>query len=165
MFIAFDQISDAARVWIYQANRPLSDGETAGIEKALAQTIADWNAHGQPLLGSAKVIYNRFVVIAADETANQPSGCSIDASTRWIKQIGEQADIDFFDRSVAFVGKNGIETVSVSEAKAAVLSQKIMPNTLTFNNLVKTKAELLQNWETPAVESWLKRFFVVKQMA
>lgn len=160
MFVAFDQISDAARVWIYQANRSLSDNEAVGIENALASTLADWNAHGQPLVGSAKVLYNRFVVIAADEAANQPSGCSIDASTRWIKQIGEQVAVDFFDRSVAFIGQNGIDTVAVGEVKQAVLTQKIVPSTPTFNNLVKTKAQLLQNWETPAVESWLKRFFV-----
>ena len=43
--------------------------------------------------------------------------------------------------------------------KAAVLENQIEPNTLIFNNLVKTKAEFEISWKVSASESWLKRFF------
>ncbi|RYF58255.1 MAG: hypothetical protein EOO39_34485, partial [Cytophagaceae bacterium] len=84
MYVDFDKLPDTARVWVYQADRPLSDGEVNTISESLQQALNQWAAHGQPLLASAQVIENRFVVIGVDESYTLPSGCSIDASVRTV---------------------------------------------------------------------------------
>lgn len=170
MYVNFDKLPDDTRVWVYQANRPLTDGDVKTIEEALQPALSQWSAHGQPLLASAQVIENRFVVIGVDEGYTLPSGCSIDASVRTLQDIGRQVDrgdgsagagpIDFFDRSAAIQIANGsVQNFALSTLKNAVMDGLIKPDTIVFNTLVKTKAEFLANWRIRAVDSWLKRYF------
>lgn len=160
MWIDFDKLPDDARVWVYQANRPLSDGDVMAISQALQPALGQWTAHGQVLLASAQVIESRFVVVGVDEGYNLPSGCSIDASVRTLRQVGERLAIDFFDRSAAIRTPDGsVQTVELPALKTAVYDGIITPETTVFNTLVKTKTEFLTNWHLPAADSWLKRYF------
>ncbi|MBC7893756.1 MAG: hypothetical protein H7Y12_16170, partial [Sphingobacteriaceae bacterium] len=155
MLISFDQQPDYARVWIYQANRPLTDAEATFVHMFLENQTAHWAAHGQPLAGSVRVLHHRFVVVAVDGTQALPSGCSIDASTRWLKDLGAEMNLDFFDRSVAFLQNDVIQTLPVSEAKKSVAEGKLTPETTVFNNLVPTLGEFRKSWQVPAAQSWL----------
>ena len=160
MYVDFDKLPDTARVWVYQANRPLTDGDVKTIEEALQPALRQWAAHGQPLLASAQVIKNRFVVVAVDEGYSLPSGCSIDASVRMLQDIGRQIKSDFFDRSAAFQGADGsVQTYALPMIKEAVANGSLTPDTTVFNTLVKTKAEFLADWHVRASDSWLKRYF------
>ena len=162
MYVNFDKLPEHARVWVYQANRPLTHGDVKMIEDALPPALNKWAAHGQPLLASAKVIENRFVMIGVDEGYTSPSGCSIDSSVRTLQEIGRQMDmsVDFFDRSAAIqLGNGTIQTYALPMLKTAVLDGLITPDTIVFNTLVQTKAEFLNNWCVRAADSWLKRYF------
>lgn len=160
MYVNFEKLPDAARIWVYQANRSLTDGEVKTIEEALQLALGQWAAHGQPLLASARVMENRFVVIGVDEGYSVPSGCSIDSSVRTLQNIGYQVGIDFFDRSAAIRLANGaVQTYTLPTLKAAVTNGLITPDTIVFNTLVNTKAEFLANWQIKAIDSWLKRYF------
>lgn len=160
MWIDFDKLPDDARVWVYQANRPLSDGDVLTIDQALQPALSQWAAHGQALLASARVVENRFVVVGVDEGYNLPSGCSIDSSVRTLRQLGESLGIDFFDRSAAVRATDGsVQTINLPAIKAAVSKGTITPETTVFNTLVKTKADFLTNWHLRAADSWLKRYF------
>ncbi len=165
MYTDFNTLPDHARVWVYQANRPLTDAEVSEIDTTLQTSLSTWAAHGQPLLASARVVENRFVVVGVDEGYSLPSGCSIDASVRILREIGLKIDrgdgpLDFFDRSAAVRGTDGeVQTYPLPTLKAAVTDGLIKPDTSVFNTLVKTKAELLTDWQIRASESWLKRYF------
>ena len=160
MWIDFDKLPDGARVWVYQANRPLSDGDVVVINQALQPALSQWAAHGQALLASAQVIENRFVVVGVDEGYNLPSGCSIDSSVRTLRQLGESLTIDFFDRSAAIQATDGsVQTIDLPAIKTAVYNGIISPETTVFNTLVKTNNEFLTNWHLRAADSWLKRYF------
>lgn len=161
MFIPFSRINPAARLWVYQANRLLTDEEVLTIEAALEPALDTWAAHGSPLLASAQVVESRFVIIAVDEDHSLPSGCSIDASTHFLQAIGRQLGTEFFDRSPAFINADGkLETVPIPGIKTAVLTGKITQETTVFNTLVSTKAEFLSDWTRQAGNTWLKRYFV-----
>ncbi|MGF7219198.1 hypothetical protein GGR92_005380 [Spirosoma lacussanchae] len=160
MYTDFKTLPDGARVWVYQASRPLSDADVLAIEQRLKPALSDWAAHGQPLLASAQVVENRFVVVGVDEGFNLPSGCSIDASVRTLREIGQQLSVDFFDRSAAIRQADGaVGTFALPAIKAAVANGTIQPDTPVFNTLVKTKAEFLTDWQIRAADSWLKRYF------
>ncbi len=162
MHINFNEISQTARIWVYQANRQLTDSEAITAEKYLESAINQWAAHGASLLASATVLHNRFVIIALDENQNAASGCSIDASTRWFKELGEALNIDFFDRSQAYFDGEEIKTFSVFQSKKAVESELISPETIIFNNnTLATLSDLLSKWKIKAIDApTLKRFFV-----
>ncbi|MBO9638284.1 MAG: hypothetical protein J7576_08955 [Siphonobacter aquaeclarae] len=159
MRIAFDQMPDHARLWVYQANRPLTASEEADIRLRLDSAFDDWAAHGQPLTNAVEILAHRVVLLAVDEQAYAASGCSIDASTRIIREAGTAHGIDFFDRSVLFETADGISAVDALKAKAAVLDGRISPETSIYNAQVKTVGEYRSSWLVPAAESWLKRFF------
>ena len=170
MYINFNELPDSARVWVYQADQPLSDGDVARTQQLLQHALSEWAAHGQPLLASAQVIENRFVVIGVDEGYNLPSGCSIDASVRTLRDVGQQvgrgdADaahrpIDFFDRSVAIRSADGsVQTLALPALKQAVADGLLTPDTPVFNTLSATKAEFLTRWQVRAADSWVNRYF------
>ena len=52
-----------------------------------------------------------------------------------------------------------IKVVELIEFKNLILNGIINSDTIVFNNMVKTKAELNENWETKASESWYKKYF------
>jgi hypothetical protein len=162
MYVDFDKIPQNARIWVYQANRQLTDNEVVTIDNYLKPIVGQWAAHGASLLASAKVLYNRFVIIALDQSQNDASGCSIDASTRWFKELGEQLNIDFFDRSQAYFDGDEIKTFSVFQSKKAIENELISPETIIFNNIsLATLGDLSNKWQMKAIDApTLKRFFV-----
>ncbi|MBC8154763.1 MAG: hypothetical protein H7Z72_17840 [Bacteroidetes bacterium] len=165
MWIDFDQIADDARVWVYQASRPLSEADSIAVEQSLQPALNGWAAHGQPLVASARVLEDRFVVVAVDENQALPSGCSIDASVHFVQSIGQQlgqagAPVDFMDRSAAYQSADGsVKTLALPDIKTAVADGRLTPETRVFNTLVKTKAEFLSHWQLKAADTWLKRYF------
>ena len=76
-----------ARVWVYQSNTILSDAEVNTIKNEGAHFISDWAAHGSNLKASFDVLFNRFIVIAVDEQQATASGCSIDKSVKFVKEL------------------------------------------------------------------------------
>jgi hypothetical protein len=120
MYQDFDKMSAHSRVWIYQADRNLSAKEENMAAYFLKNAIQSWTAHGATLLASAQILESRFIVIALDENENMASGCSIDASTHWIKELGTNLGLDFFDRSLTYVEGKEIKSIAIFGAKAAI---------------------------------------------
>jgi hypothetical protein len=159
MLFKFENIADHARVWVYQTNKRLSANEIAFIESTLNEQISNWAAHGAPLAGGFQILFDRFILIAADEMQNAASGCSIDASTIWLKSIGAHLNIDFFDRSIAYLTDNEINTIAIPKIKETIEASIITNETIVFNNLVATIKDFNTNWQIKAAESWLKKYF------
>ena len=160
MFVAFDQIADSARVWIYQSDRALTKAEIAYIEKEAEAFLSEWTAHGATLHASVSVLHDQFLVLALDEDINQASGCSIDSSVAFVKQMEQAFSNNFFDRTqVAFLMDGKVHLTALSEVKEKIKNGLIGKDTLTFNNLVTYKQDLEAQWVTPVKETWLKRYF------
>lgn len=159
-----DNFHADSRVWVYQCSRLFSLGEALDIEKKLEDFTTQWKSHGTPVKGEAHLFFGQFIVLLADETATGVSGCSTDSSVRLIKEIEQQYQVNLFDRTtLAFVVKEKIQLLPLSQLQYAVDNGFIDADTLYFNNLVQTKAELENSWIVPVKESWLKARIAVKQ--
>lgn len=159
MLIPFNRMPDHARVWVYQTDRNLSDVEIQYIQQTLDAQINNWAAHGAALVGATIILHKRFVIVSVDENHNQVSGCSIDASTNWLKNLGAEMSINFFDRTIAYLQDNAIKTVEMLKLKALVVEGTLTPDTLIFNNLVPNIGEFNKAWNVSAGDSWMKRYF------
>lgn len=165
MYIPFEEMPGQARVWIYQANRPLSQAEEDYALQTSQVFMSRWAAHGKDLKSSVKIFHHQFLVIAVDETYNQASGCSIDASVALVKELEQkfsnaQHSFSFFDRTkVAFVYDDQVFLESTKSLKERIAEGNIKPDTLTFNNLVNNKDQFEKEWVVPAKDSWLARYF------
>lgn len=153
-----ENFNDDSRVWIYQSNRMFFISEALEMEDMLKDFIQNWDSHGVPVKGYANLFFGRFIIIMADETATGVSGCSTDKSVRLIKSIEERFKVDMFNRqSLAFVVKNKIELVPMSQLSYAFENNFLDKETLYFNNTVLTKKQLADNWITPIQNSWLSK--------
>jgi hypothetical protein len=153
-----------SRVWVYQSNRIFSLAEALEIEEILSGFTSEWKSHGVQVKGAAYLFFGQFIVLLADETATGVSGCSTDSSVRLIKDIEQRYAVNLFDRlSLAFVVKDKVQLLPLSQLQYAISNNFITPDTLYFNNLVQTRSELENNWIIPAKDSWLAdRFLSVK---
>ncbi len=160
MYVSFDQLPPEARVWIYQASRPLTAAELIEVLPALARFAEDWTSHGRNLLASAEFLHQQFLVVGLDEAVADASGCSIDASVRFVSQLAQHLGLELLDKSrLAFLRDGTVQTLRHTELKSAVATGIVEPTTFYFDNTVATKGELDTRWPRPAGETWLARYF------
>lgn len=159
MLADFNTLPDDSRVWIYQANRSYSEQELLEIQNDLNTFLENWTAHGKDLKAGFEIKYNRFLVIALDQSGQSATGCSIDASVHFIQQLEKKYKVELLDKmNVSFKQGEFIAYKTLLDFKAMAKQKSISKNTIVFNNLVATKGEYLEHWEVPASESWHARF-------
>ena len=133
-----------SRVWVYQSSRLFSLSEAFEVEDLLKKFTESWLSHGSPIKGAAYLFFGQFIILMADESATGVSGCSTDTSVRLIKEMEQRFGVSLFDRlSLAFVIKDKVELLPLSQLPYAVKNGFINGDTLYFNNLVQTQEELI----------------------
>jgi hypothetical protein len=90
---------------------------------------------------------------------NAASGCSIDASTRWFKDLGENLQVDFFSRDVAVVRNELVELFPLGQLKAAVEAGNLTREDQIITPLLQTVQQYRDSWLSTAADSYLKRYF------
>jgi hypothetical protein len=157
-YLLDDGFHPSSRVWVYQSNRLFSLSEALTIEEMLKDFTSSWQSHGAPIKGAAWLFFGQFVILMADESATGVSGCSTDTSVRMVKDLEKHFGVTLFDRmTLAFVLKDKVELLPLSQLPYAAENGFINKDTLYFNNLVQTKEELENNWIIPISESWLAK--------
>jgi hypothetical protein len=146
----------SSKVWVYQCSRVFLLSEALEIELLLGNFTANWLSHGTPVKGAGYLFFGQFIVLMADETAAGVSGCSTDSSVRIIKDIEERFKVNMFDRTtLAFIIKDKIQLLPLSQLSYAVENNFVTADTLFFNNMVQTKEELENKWAVAIKDSWL----------
>ena len=159
MLVNFDTLPETARIWIYQCNRSFSDSELEEISKKTSVFLEEWAAHGADLQAGFEIKYKRFIVIALDQKINAATGCSIDASVKFIQDLETTYKVDLMDKmNVSYKQGDYVAYKTLTGFKKMAKDKAVSKNTIVFNNLVNSKAEYLEFWEVPASESWHSRF-------
>ena len=154
----FKNMPSDARLWVYQSNRILSDDEVKAIEAEGLKFISDWAAHGASLKASFDVLHNLFIVIAVDEKQAMASGCSIDKSVHFVKDLEQKLSLNLFDRmQVAYRDSNEIKVCKLSDFEKLASAGIVNGSTIVFNNMVSSKTAFDSDWEVPLNLSWQKR--------
>ena len=154
------EFSQNSRVWVYQANRKLSDAEAAQIQQEADSFVTGWTAHNSQLKAKAEIRYNRFIILIVDEGPAGASGCSIDKSVRFIKQLEVQFNISLLDRfNLAY--REGSEVLSAPRSvfENLVRQGTITTESIVFNNMVQNLNELQTKWEVAFKDSWHVQLF------
>ncbi len=155
-----ETLTDEARIWIYQADRLLNEQEVACITRKLEKWQKEWNTHGLELYSEAWVEEQVFLILAIDESRQPASGCSIDQSVHFIRQIGSRINVEFLDRmNFAYQDENG-QVKLTSDKEIGRLYEKgvITDDTLFYDTTIHTKGEWKKQKLTPLKDSWHQRF-------
>lgn len=159
MLVDFNTLPEESRVWIYQANRSFTEEELEEIQSKLDVFVENWTAHGSDLESGYLIKYKRFIIIGMNQNLNKATGCSIDASVRFIQQLESDYNVDLMDKmNVSYKQGDFVAYKTLSDFKQMAKDKAVSKNTIVFNNLVTTIAEFNDNWEVPASESWHSRF-------
>lgn len=144
----FEDLHNESKVWIYTSDRELTAVEVDLLQKEANTFVKDWAAHGAGLKARALVYKNRFLILAVDETNVHASGCSIDSSVKFIKTIGNQLNVNFFDRMNLMVdnGSDSLQSVHISDLKNHL-------NDKVFNPMITSLSELRNEWLIPVDQS------------
>lgn len=87
-----------ARLWLFLADRPLSQDQELRLRHVLSDFTGSWKSHGQSLSAGFEILHRQIIVIAVDQQAEAPSGCSIDKAFRLLQEFGRSEQMDFFNR-------------------------------------------------------------------
>lgn len=159
MLVDFNTLPEESRVWIYQANRSFTEAEIGEIEEKLNVFLENWTAHGSDLNAGYLLKYKRFIIIGLNQNLNKATGCSIDASVRFIQELEQDYKVDLMDKmNVSYKQGEYIAYKSLTDFKQMAKDKAVSKNTIVFNNLVANIADFNENWEVPASESWHSRF-------
>lgn len=150
---------DHAKIWMYQADRLFSEKENELILEKITSYVNSWDSHGEKVHASGFILHNLYIVLTADEKINAPGGCSIDASVNFIKALGKEFNINFFNR-FNFAYRNG-EKIEIADREtfSKLYDQGIIHDeTQVFNYLVDQKGKLTSEFEIQLKDSWHKNF-------
>lgn len=143
----FPELNPNSKVWVYTSSRVFDATEVNFINDSLAVFIPQWAAHGSKLIGNGVVHKSRFIILSVDESQVNASGCSIDTSVHFIKKLGSELGVDFFNRMDMVIENGGkMETIHVSDLKDYKDAE-------VYNPLITSLSELNSNWLIPVIES------------
>jgi hypothetical protein len=132
----FPNLPAHSRVWLYLADRKLDATEAQYVNEQLHHFLSNWAAHNKKLTCDGTLLFNQYIILAVNEDIESASGCSIDSSVRFVKSLGQELNVDFFNRLKVLVIENQ-EPVVRSYFEA-------VENNLDFINPMITKLEELR---------------------
>ena len=148
-------LPDSSRIWLFAADRVLSESESEALQQDLMMFVAEWQAHGADLTAGFELRYGACLVIAVDESQAAPTGCSIDKAFRLLQRFGSEHKMDFFNRLLLhrpLCTSSVIKTVS--QAQQALDEKDWAASTLVWNAQLQTLGEYRLNPFLPLKSSW-----------
>ncbi|MCB0769666.1 MAG: hypothetical protein KDC00_04595 [Flavobacteriales bacterium] len=154
-----DDMPDHARIWVYKAARDLSAAERKVVRERGNAFTGSWAAHGAPLDAVVDVLHDRFVIVAVDEQQALASGCSIDKSVGFIKQLELDLNLMLTDRMlVVYEANDKVQSCRLQDLPELLKDGHITADTIVFDDLVPTVGELRVRFIAPLRDTWLERY-------
>ena len=154
--VGFDVLPEDARVWIFSAERELTAVEQERVLADVDRFIDQWGAHSVPLVAGRELQYGQFLFVAVDQRTAGPSGCSIDALVRQMKELEHELDVELVIHApVLFRRCSHVERVSREDFSELIADGHVNLATTVFNNTLQVLGDVRAGrWEVPASESW-----------
>lgn len=145
-----------SRVWVFVADRRLTADEGALVEGRLNAFTSGWAAHQVPLVAGWNLWGLRVLIISVDESVHAASGCSVDAMTHAVRDLGAELGVDWFNRmQVIYRDEEGAWTEAPMHAFWALRkAERVGDAHGVLNTLVKTKSQWEASGVQPFSESW-----------
>ncbi len=159
--VDFDQLPDDARLWIFPADRALSEAEQARLLTEVDRFIGQWGAHDVALTAGRELRYDRFLFVAVDQRKAGASGCSIDALFRQTTALEQEIGIELVNHTpVMFRQGSDIERVPRDQFAKLAAAGKVDFETTVFDNTLTRVGDIRGGrWETRLANSWHARAF------
>ena len=98
-----EKFGTESRIWVYVGNRQLTPNEQTIATEEIINFANNWQTHGKEMTATGFLFAKQALVLVANESELKASGCSIDKINHFIKALGAQFNINFFDRMTTLV--------------------------------------------------------------
>ena len=163
----FEELPDASRVWVFGADRTLSEQQSKQLLDEVDRFLPTWTAHGSPLTVGRDWRHGRFLTIAVDQSTAGASGCSIDGLFRTLKSLEPKLGTSLVTSGLVFFRDQANAVQSVDREKFSELGAKgkVPADTIVFDPTVTTLREWRARFELPLRDSWHAKLIKQKQPA
>jgi hypothetical protein len=155
--VHFDSLPADARVWVFASDRPLRGADATLLLAEVDAWLEQWKAHGAPLRSARQWRDDRFLAIGVDPTAEQASGCSIDALFRRLQDVERQLDTSLVGGGRVFYrGSDGEARVAKrGDVGRLGATGELTATTPTFDTSLTDARSWRDAFERPARETWI----------
>lgn len=158
MYTPFQNLTDQASIWIYQADRQLDAATIQAILDRAKPFLDTWTSHGRPLLAGAEIRHTYFLILGIEKADFELSCCTTDSAIQFLHGLKEAMGIDFLDRKkVVIQSSNQYTAIPIQEIKEKLKTKSIPSDAYTFNNIINQKGDLATKWLIPVHQAWFAR--------
>ena len=159
MLTNYESLSQDSKVWIYPSSRKFYPTEIEGVEKKVKEFIDSWKQEENNIQASYQLHYNRIITIFTS-SEHVISTSAINELVEFIINLQQEYEVELLDKmNVCFKQGEHVQYKDLKSFKTLIKGKAVNKNTIVFDNLVSTKHEFLEYWETPASESWYGNMF------
>jgi hypothetical protein len=159
MFVDYTSISNDAKVWVYPSSRKFYSTEIEEIEQKVKQFVASWKPEDENFKVSYQLLYNRFIILVADDTETSLTNADIDASVSFILQLQETYKVELLDKmNACFKQGEYVQYKDLKDFKKLLKNKAVTAKTIIFDNLINNKEDLENFWEIAIENSWYNRY-------
>lgn len=159
MFVEYSTISDTAKVWVYPSSRKFYPNEIEEVTQKIQSFIQNWKAGDEDFTASFQFLYDRFIVLIADDEKSALQNGDIDASVAFILKLQEEYNVQLLDKmNVCFKQGKYVQYKELKDFKKLLKNKAVNGKTIIFDNLVVNNYDFKNFWEIPIEDSWYNRF-------
>jgi hypothetical protein len=161
--VGFEALPDEARAWVFGAAAPVVGAAAQSLLSTVDTHLADWRAHGAPLVCAREWRDDRFLVIGVDEAATGASGCSIDGLFHVLRTIESLVGTTLVGGGTVYWRDTAGAVVSGARPvfREAAASGAVVSETHVFDTTVTTVGAYRSGFERAALDSWHRKLLPV----
>ena len=162
--VSFAALPDHARLWVFAAAAPLVGSAADTLLARVDDTLDQWRAHGVPIVCARDWRDDRFLAIAADESATGASGCSIDSLYHALQAIESTVGTSLTGSGEVFWRDDGgtVQRADRPSFRASAASGTVGDDTPVFDTAIVTVGAWRREFEKPARASWHARLLAAR---
>jgi len=151
MIANYQNLSDEAKVFLYPSSRKFYPNELEEIDLKIKEFIASWT----DISIAYKIEYKRFLLFFVSEDTALPIEF-MNGIALFIIALETNYKIILLDKvNVCFKQGEFVQYQEMKRFRELIKKRSISKKTIIFNNLIQTKHEFENEWETPLLNSWL----------
>jgi|TARA_R110001632_G_scaffold38339_2_gene96507 hypothetical protein len=159
MITDFTSLSDEAKIWIYPSSRKFYTNEIEEIDTKIKAFVESWKKEAQDFKCSYQFLYNRFIIIGAEDETSSVSNQDMDVLVGFILELQETYEVELLDRmNVCFKQGEYVQYKELKDFKKLVKNKAVTAKTIIFDNLITSKHDFQNYWEVAIEDSWYNRF-------
>ena len=159
----FPALDDSARLWIWVAQRPLSESEQVAVTDAVDQFLGGWTSHKRKIRGASAVLLDQVLILAGEIEEGEISGCGIDKSAHLLEEVASRQGFTWssaLDVPIVDDARGRVVMLDRTELKRRIGNGEVSDGTLIIDRTLTSLGDLRSHGlKRPAQDSWAARYF------